>query len=156
MKRNKKEKNIIDEVIDLATFFKLATANKKYVNGLNLHEITNQVLLDYKADFELNRLIMIIGPIELKTNTRFKNMDDFESYINAIDVDYDSGDVIFVFVYKLNTPQFNAVRRSAYAKGTNYLKKTVDFHGGNCYTPTSGHCFINFIKCIVILLKKVI
>ena len=33
-------------------------------------------------------------------------MDDFESYINAIDVDDDSTDVTFTgFVHKLNTPQ---------------------------------------------------
>ena len=38
---------------------------------------------------------MIIGPIEHKTDIRFKNMDDFETYINAIDNDYDSDDVIF-------------------------------------------------------------
>ena len=30
---------------------------------------------------------MIIGPIEHKPKTRFKNMADFESYINAIDID---------------------------------------------------------------------
>ena len=36
---------------------------------------------------------MTIGPIERKTNIRFKNMDDFENYINAIDIDYDSDDV---------------------------------------------------------------
>ena len=38
---------------------------------------------------------MSIGPIELKTNIRFENMDDFERYVNAIDIDYDSEDVTF-------------------------------------------------------------
>ena len=38
---------------------------------------------------------MVIGPVEDKTNIRFRNMDDFETYIDAIDVDYDSGDVTF-------------------------------------------------------------
>ena len=118
---------------------------------MHLHEITYKVLLDYKADFELNGL-MSLGPIEHKTNNRFKNMDDFESYINAIDVDYNSGDVIFTgYVYKINKPQFNAVKRSPYAKGTNYMKKIVKFHGRNCYTPTSGHCTI---KCISYFNKK--
>ena len=59
-----------------------------------MHEIKNEILQDYTGDFELNR-IMIIGPIEHKTNIRFESMDDFESYINAIDVDYDSKDVTF-------------------------------------------------------------
>ena len=43
---------------------------------------------------------MFTGPTEHKTNIRFKNMDDFESYINAIDLDYDSEDVLFTtYVY---------------------------------------------------------
>ena len=95
---------------------------------------------------------MIIGPIEHKTNIRFKNMDDFESYRNAIDVDYDSEDVIFTgYVYKINTPQFNVVRRSAYGRGTNYLQEIVEYHGQNCYIPTAGMCFI---KCINYITEK--
>ena len=38
---------------------------------------------------------MIIGPIDYKTNIKFKKMDDFESFINAIDIDYVSEDVTF-------------------------------------------------------------
>ena len=38
---------------------------------------------------------MFIWPVENKTNIRFRNMDDFESYKNAIDIDYDSEDVTF-------------------------------------------------------------
>ena len=69
-----------------------------------MHEIKNKILQDYTGDFELNGF-MIIGLIEHKMNIRFKNMDDFESYMNAIDVDYDSEDVIFTgYIYKLNTP----------------------------------------------------
>ena len=84
-----------------------ATTDKIYVTGLNLHEIKNESLLEYKGGFELNGS-MVIGPIEHKTNIRFKNLDDFESYINAIDIDYDTEDVIFTgYVYELNTPQFN-------------------------------------------------
>ena len=94
----------------------------------------------------------IIGPVEHKTNIRFKNMHDFESYINAIVIDYDSEDVIFIgFVYNLNTPQFNVVKKSAYGKGTNYMREIIEYHGQNCYFPTSGHCFI---KCINYSTKK--
>ena len=57
-------------------------------------------------------------------------MDDFESYINAIDVDYDSEDATFTgYVYQMNTPQFNVVKRSAYGKGTNYMQKIVEDQG---------------------------
>ena len=38
---------------------------------------------------------MLNAEIEQKTNIRYKNADDFEKYINAIDVDYASEDVIF-------------------------------------------------------------
>ena len=73
-------------------------------------------------------------------------MGDFETYINAIVNDYDSDDVIFIgYIYKLNTPQFNVVRRSAYGRGTNYMQENVENHGQNCYIPTSGMCFF---KCI--------
>ena len=70
---------------------------------------------------------MVIELVEHKTNIRFKNMDDFESYISGMDIDYDSGDVTFTeYVYRLNTPQFIVVKGSAYADGTNFVKETVD------------------------------
>ena len=133
------------EDIDLGRFFELAASNKIYVNNLNLHENKNQFLQDYTGDFQLNGS-MIIGPIEHKTNIRFKNMDDFQSYRNAIDVNYDSEDVTFTgYVYKIITPQFNVVRRRVYGRGTYYMQETVEYHGQNCYIPTSGMCFT---KCI--------
>ena len=88
---------------------------------------------------------MIIGLIEHKTNIRFQKMDDFDSYRNAIDINYDSEDIMFTgYVYKLNTSQFKVVKRSVYPKGTNYMQKIVEYRGQNCYIPMSGHCFI---KC---------
>ena len=81
--RRQKRQNI--EAVDIGRFFEIATSNKIYVNNLNLHEIKNEILEDYTGDFELIGK-MIIGPIEHKTNIRFKNMDDFERYINAIDI----------------------------------------------------------------------
>ena len=149
-RRHKKE-TLVEEDIDLGRFFELATSNKIYVNTLNLHEIKNEILQDYTCDFELNGK-MIIGPIEHKTKIRFKIMNDFEKYINTIDLDYDSEDVSFTgYVYKLDTPQFNVFRRSAYGRGTNYMQEIVEYHGQNCYIPTSGMCFI---KCINYFIKK--
>ena len=79
-------------------------------------------------------------------------MDNFESYINAKDFDYDSGYVTFTgYVYKLNTPQFKIVKQSAYAKDTISLQENVEYHGQNCYIPTSGHCFI---KCVKVFYQK--
>ena len=118
--RRQRRANMVEDIdIDIGRFFELATSDKIYVNNLNLYEIKNEILQNYTGDFELNGKI-IIGPIEHKTNIRFKNMDSFERYINAIDVDYDSEDVTFSgYVYKLDTPQFKVVRRSAYGRGTN-------------------------------------
>ena len=93
--------------IDLGRFFQLATTNRKNVNGLNLHESENEILEDCTGDFEMIGS-MLIGEIEQTTDFRFKNVDDFENYINAIDNSgYDSDDVIFTgWLYKLNTPEF--------------------------------------------------
>ena len=91
-----KGENLVED-IDLCRFFELETIFKIYINNLDLHEIKNEFLQDYLVDFELNGK-MIIGPVEHKTNIRFKNVDDFESYINAIDVDYDSEDVFFYWI----------------------------------------------------------
>ena len=68
-----------EEDIDLGRFFELATSNKIYFNNLHLHEIKNGILQGYTGDFELLGN-MIIGPIQHKTNVRFKKMDDFERY----------------------------------------------------------------------------
>ena len=141
------------EDIDLGRFFELVTGNKIYVNNLHLYEIKNEILQYYTGDFELKGR-MIVGPIEHKTNIGFKKMDDFESYLNSINIDYDSEDVTFTgYLYKFNTPQFKVVKRSAYGKGINYMQEIVEYHGQNCYIPTSGMCFI---KCTKLLLKKII
>ena len=148
--RRQRRENMVED-FDIGRFFELATSDKIYVNNINLYEIKNEILQNYTSDFELNGK-MIIGPVEHKTNIRFKNMDDFERYINAIDVDYDSEDVTFTgYVYNLDTPQFKVVRRSAYGKGTNYMQEIVEYLGQNCYIPTSGMCFI---KCINYFTKK--
>ena len=116
-----------------------------------MHEIKNEILQKWTGDFELKGL-MIIGPIEHKTNIRFKNLDDFESFINAIDIDYDSENVTFIgYVYKLNTTQFNVVKRGLYAKCTNYMQEIIEHREQNCDIPTSGMCFI---KCIIYFTKK--
>ena len=76
-------------------------------------------------------------------------IDDYESSINATDIDYDSRDAIFSgWIYVLNTLQLNFVKRSFHSKGTNYREKIVKYHGQNCCTPTSGKCFINCNKTI--------
>ena len=95
------------EVIDIGRFFKLATTNRKHVNGLNLHEIKKEILENYTGDFELIGS-MLVNEMEQKLNIRFKIVDDFESYIIAMDnSSYHTEDVIFTgWFNKLNTPEF--------------------------------------------------
>ena len=95
---------------------------------------------------------MLIGPVEHKINISFKKMDDFESYINAMDIDYGSEDVTFTgYVYKLHIPQFIRVNRSQYGRGAYFKQDIAENIGNNCYIPTSGNCFI---KCIDYFTKK--
>ena len=104
-------------------------------------------MLYYTSDLEVNGST-VIGPDEHKTSTRFKYVDDFESFESAINFDYDSEDVIFFgYVYKLKTPQFKVVKRSAYANCIDYKRKIVEYHGQNVYIPTSVFCFIKCINC---------
>ena len=151
--RRHKSENIVED-IDIGRFFELAITDRKYVNGLNLHEIKNETLEDCTGNFELIKS-MLVGEIEEKTNIRFKNVDDFESYNNDVDnSDYDSEDVIFTgWLYKLNTPELKKVNRSQYGRGTDFKQDIVEYIGSNCYIPTSGKCFI---KCIKYFTKKII
>ena len=88
---------------------------------------------------------MVVGPVEHKTGKRFRNRDDFDSYINAIDFDYGSEEVTFTCnVWERNTLQFKVFKRSAYAKSVIYKNEIVWNHGRNLYIPTSGMCFIRF------------
>ena len=87
-----------------------------------------------------------VGDQIRQTNIRFRNISDYEAYINAIDQDYDSEDAIFNgYIYKLNTPQFNKVNRSQYGNGCSFDEVIIEYRGNNCYIPTKGYCFI---KCI--------
>ena len=149
--RRQKREDMVED-IDTGRFFELATTDRHYVNALNLHEIKNEILEDYTGDFELIGS-MLVGEIEQNTNIRFKNVDDFESYINAIDNSgYDSEDVLFTgWLYNLNTPEFKKVNRSQYGRGTDFKRDFVEYIGNNCYNPTSGNCFI---KCINYFTKK--
>ena len=61
----------------------------------------------FTGDFEMIGKI-IIGEMEQKTNNRFRNTADYESYINTIDISsYDSDDVVFTgWLNKSNTLEF--------------------------------------------------
>ena len=92
----------------------LKELNKIQVIDKNLHEIKQEILIDYEGVFEMVGNLKIGDQIR-QTHIRFRNIDDFEAYINSIDQGYDSDDCIFNgFIYKINSPQFNKVNRSQY------------------------------------------
>ena len=51
-KRKQKRENIVED-IDLGRFFESATTNKRYVNGLTLHEVKSEVVKEYTGELEL-------------------------------------------------------------------------------------------------------
>ena len=82
-----------------------------------------------------------------QTHIRFRKIDDYESYINPIDEGYDAEDAIFIgYIYKINTPQFNLVKRSQYGKGCDFKLEIVEYRGNKCFIPTKGYCFV---KCTI-------
>ena len=81
-----------------------------------------------------------------QTHIRFRNIDDYESYINANDQDYESEDAIFNGdIYKINTPHCNKVNRSQYGNGCHFKHEIIEYQGNNCFIPTKRYCFV---KCI--------
>ena len=123
----------------------LKKLNKIQVVNKNLHEIKQEILIDYNSEFEMIGKLKFGDQIR-QTHIKFRNISDYEAYINAIDQDYDSEDVIFNgFIPKINTPQFNKVKRSQYGNGCSFDEITIEYRGNNCFIPTKGYCFI---KCI--------
>ena len=116
----------------------LKELNKFQVIGKNLHEIKNEMLEDYESIFEMIENLKVGDRIK-QTHSRFRNMDAFESYINKIDDGYDADDCIFNgYIYKIDTPQFNKVKRSQYGNSCSFDKIIIEYRGNNCYKPTKG------------------
>ena len=123
----------------------LKELNKIQVIDKNLHEIKQEILQDFTGEFEMVGNLKV-GDQVRQTKIRFRNMDDFEAYINSIDQDYDSEDAIFNgYIYKLDTPQFKKVNRIEYGNGFDFKHEIIEYRGNNCYIPTKGYCFV---KCI--------
>ena len=120
--------------------------NKIHVVNKNLHEIEQEILEDYNGDFEMVGNLKVGDQIR-QTHIRFRNMDDFEAYINAIDEGYDADECIFNgYIYKTDTPQFNKVNRSQHGNGCSFDKIIIEYRGNNCFQPTKRYCFVKCIK----------
>ena len=105
----------------------------------------NEILGDYDGEFEMVGSL-VIGDQIRQNHIRFRIITDYESYISAIDQDYESEDAIFNgYIYKINTPQFNLNKRSQYGNGCNFKHEIIEYQGNNCFIPTKGYCFV---KCV--------
>ena len=58
--------------------------NKIQVVNKNIHEIKQEILLDYSGEFEIVGTLKVGDQIR-QTHIRFRNITDFEAYINAFD-----------------------------------------------------------------------
>ena len=86
-----------------------------------------------------------VGDQIRQTHIRFRNINDYESYINSIDQESDSEDSIFNgYFYKIDTPQFKLVNRSQFGNGCDFKHEIIEYRGDNCYIPAKGYCFV---KC---------
>ena len=120
----------------------LKELNKIQVFNKKLQEIKQEILIDYNGEFEMVGNLKVCDQIR-QTHIRFRNMDDFESYINSIDEGYDADDCIFNgYIYKINTTQFNKINRSQYGNGCSFDKIIVEYRGNNCFIPAKGYCFV--------------
>ena len=124
----------------------LKEINKSQVIDKNLHEFKNEIILDYVGAFEMVGNLKAGDQIR-QTNIRFRNMVDFEAYVNSIDEGYDAEDAIFNgYIYKLDTPQFEKVNKSQYGKGCDFKHDITEYRGNNCYIPTNGYCFVKSVN----------
>ena len=111
--------------------------NKDQVIDKNLHEIKNEKLLDYTGELKMVRILKVDDQI------RFRNIDDYETYINAIDEGYDAEGAIFKgYVYKINSPQFNKINKGQYGNGCDFKHEVIEYPGKYCFIPTKGYCFV--------------
>ena len=92
-----------------------------------------------------------VGDQIRQTHITFRNITDYEAYINSIDERYDAEDAVFIgYICKSNTRQFNIVNRSQYGNGCGFKHEIFEYRGNNCFIPTKGYCFINcvnFLTC---------
>ena len=118
--------------------------NNFQVIDKNFHEIKQEILQDYSGEFEMVGSLKVGDQIR-QTHIRFRNIDDYGSYINTIDERYDAEDALFKgYIYNINTTHFNKVNRSQYGNGCNFKHEIIECRRSNCFIPTKVYCFV---KC---------
>ena len=80
-----------------------------------------------------------------ETHIRFRNLDNFESYIDAFDQHYESENAILKgYTHKINSPKFKLVNRIQYGNGCDFKHEILEHRGNNCFIPAKGYCFVKY------------
>ena len=88
-----------------------------------------------------------VGDQIRQTHIRYRNMDDFETYNNAIDQEYEPEHSIFnIYIYKIDTREFNLVNKSQYGNGGDFKLENIEFRDKIYFIPSEGYCFVKCIK----------
>ena len=86
-----------------------------------------------------------------QTNISFRNMDDFEAFINAFDEGYYAEDAIFNgYIYKIDAPRFKKVNGSQYVNGCDFKLEIIEYRGNICFIPTKGYRFVECINFLTV------
>ena len=119
---------------------------KEFTLLIKIYMRLKKILIDFTGEPEMVGNLSVGDQIR-ETLIRFRNFIDYESYINAIDQDYESEDAIFNgYIYKVNTPLLNLVKRSQYGNCCVFKHEIIDYRGHNCFIPTKRYCFVKCIK----------
>ena len=111
---------------------------KTQVIDRNSHEIKNEILREYVGEFQIVGNLRVGYQIR-QTKIRFRNVGDYESYINAIDQDYGSEDANFKgYICKIDTPQFKKVNSSQFGNGCDFKQEFIEYRGNKGFIPTKG------------------
>ena len=164
LNKNKSKKKKKKEIIDKAEEVEIELVRINYANNPNKIQseikdlkkftllikidmrLNEKEIVDYTGEFEM------VGELSIadhnrQTHIRFRNITEYESYINAIDQDYESEGAIFNgHIYKIDTPQFNTVNRSQCGNGCDFKHESIEYQVNNCFIPTKGYCFVNYIN----------
>ena len=115
---------------------------KIHVIDKNLQEIKQGKPRDYAGEVEMVGKLKI-GEQVWTTPISFRNISDYESYINSIDEGYEAEDAIFNgYIYKIKTPEFILINRSQYGNGCDFKHEIIETRGINCFIPTKVYCFV--------------
>ena len=138
-KTGKKKKKNIDEIKELEkdrrkyenNFNKLQPQlkelNKIHVGIKNLHEMEQEILMDYTGEYEMVGNLKVGDQIR-QNHIRFGNNTEYEAYVISFDEGHDAEDALFNgYINKIDTSQFNLVNRSQYGNGYDFKHEIIEY-----------------------------